>query len=100
MLYKNCKLYDAKDPKKKVVKKIDIETDSPLSVNGEFTYGDVFASGAVYQARTRTQFDYIAGKYNLIIPEIGDYKLEGYVKVRENFGSWKPKYRYTLILRG
>lgn len=97
MIYKNCKIYRKSDPDQNAVVFVDIDSETPMSSFGGFSGGGLDESSQ-YTVTTVTDFNYISGNFNIIIPEMGDFKITGWQKTRENVGMWKVRYRYRLTL--
>ena len=100
MVYRHCKIYLSGDLEKKAVATIDISSDTPLSEFQSWAGGDSLAINSSKDITTTDDFDYMARDYNVIIPDVGDLKITGCSKVRENRGEWKPRYKYKLTVTG
>lgn len=96
--YRDCVLYTRNDPNKTPLAYLDLEAVGPLNVGSIFSLGDQLAEDVNNYAITETEFKFVAGNYNIIIPDVGDMKITGYIKTQSNIGNFKRKYRYRLTL--
>lgn len=99
-LYKNCKIYRAGDKSKKTVKKIDVQSETPLFDNLGWTGGDALSVETSKTVTTTDDFNYMGDNYNIVFPNGIDLKITGASWIQENIGTWKPRKRYKLTVTG
>lgn len=100
ILYKNCKIYRAGDKSKKTVKKIDVQSETPLFDNFGWTGGDALSVETSKTVTTTDDFNYMGDNYNIVFPNGIDLKITGASWIQENVGTWKPRKRYKLTVTG
>lgn len=99
-LYKNCKIYRAGDKDKKTVKKINVQSETPLFDNLGWTGGDALSVETSKTVTTTDDFNYMGDNYNIVFPNGIDLKITGASWIQENVGMWKPRKRYKLTVTG
>ena len=100
ILYKDCKIYLARDKDKKTIITIDVESETPLFDNLTWGGGDVVSVDSSKTVTTTHDFNYTEHNYNIVFPNGCDLKITGASCIKENIGTWKPKNRYKLTLTG
>lgn len=96
--WNKCKVYSKAKPNDVLVY-AKVEFNSNLANNSQYTDGYLTENQQML-VTTETPFDYNSGKYNIEIPKFGDFKITGCYKSPISDGSWKERFRYTLILGG
>lgn len=100
ILYKNCKIYRAADKEKKTVKKISVQSETPLFDNFGWTGGDALSVESSKTVTTTDKFNYMGDNYNIVFPNGIDLKITGAAWMQENIGTWKTRIRYKLTVTG
>ena len=97
--YKNCQIVMAED-KSKVLAVVDIETATALNIYSSFE-DDRFKEDRRMSALVQdTSYNLDKTGYNILVPEVGEFKITSFMKKQINVGDFKKKYRYTLTLDG
>ena len=97
--YKNCQIFSIED-KENILATVNIETAAPLNVYSSFEDDrykeDKQMTGFIHE----TAYDLDRTGYQIIVPDIGEFKITSFLKKQINAGDFKKKYRYQLTLEG
>lgn len=99
MKYKQCQIFRGVD-RKTIFATVDIETSSPLTVYSGFE-NDGFREMKQMTANVSETDVFLDGTgNNVIVPNVGEFKIMSLLRKQVNAGDFKAKYRYTLTLEG
>lgn len=97
--YRNCKLFRVEN-REQIIGTVDIETTSQLNVYASFEY-DRYKEDRQMTAYIReTSYNLDKTGYQILVPDVGEFKIMSFLKKQMNVGDFKKKYRYQLTLEG
>lgn len=97
--YRNCKIFRIED-REKVIGTVDIETTSPINVYSGFEDDRYKEDKQVTAFIRETPYNLDKTGYQIVVPELGEFKITSFLKKQTNVGDFKKKYRYQLTLEG
>ena len=97
--YQNCKIFRVED-RENILHTVNIETTSPLNVYSSFEDDRYKEDKQMTAFIFSTPYNLDKTGYNILVPDIGEFKITSFLKKQIYVGDLKKIYRYQLTLEG